>query len=71
VTPVKQKSKNQAMLINLPPDNSSDTATHPSGSTSTQDSLSYPQFPEHQNKDIMMDDDGYSDNNDRDTRHPV
>jgi hypothetical protein len=67
VTPVKQKSKNQAMLINLPPDDSlasSDTATHPSGSTSTQDSLSYPQFPEHQNEDIMMDDDGYSDNND-------
>jgi hypothetical protein len=67
VTPLKQKSKSQVMPINLPPDNAqtSDTAT-----TSTQDSLSYPTFPEHQNEDIMMDEDEYFDHNDEEEEIP-
>jgi hypothetical protein len=52
ITPVRQKSRNAAMLIDTPPSPDRNTTASTSEDTSTQD-MSYPTFPEHQTEDFM------------------
>jgi hypothetical protein len=65
VTPARQKSKGQAMLITLPQEPSvTTTSTGPSDATTSDGDLPFPVFTEHQTEDIMMDDGNSNTTND-------